>query len=141
MCGVRSASYQSYKNIPFTRYMNQPKGAELVLKSDRVELRLPNTLPVQLPDMLRDQLEWNQEARLQYIKSDMKYKEFRQENGERMKMFKLQIPLMNQSLMPVCFNVPPKPEINQRRKSVLGNRLEVLECADYDALVEKYKLK
>jgi len=139
VCGVRTTRYKAYKNIPQTRYLIVPKGATLVRKSDGVSLRLPNTLPEKLDESFVKNLEWTQEARMEYLKNKMIYREFRPDGGSRIKMFKLQIPLKDQSMGEVCFNVPDKPELNDRQTSVMGNKLDPLDCADFDAILAKHE--
>jgi hypothetical protein len=139
VCGVRTTRYKAYQNIPQTRYLIVPKGATLVRKRDGVELRLPNTLPEKLPEEFVTKLQWTQDARLEYLKNKMIYREFRPDGGDRIKMFKLQIPLKDQSMGEVCFNVPDKAQVNDRQKSVMGNKLDRLNCADFDTILSKHE--
>jgi hypothetical protein len=138
VCGVRASRYQSYKNVPQQRYLIVPKGASVVLKKKKLELRLPNTLPVDLPKELRKKITFNQEARLEYIKNKMVYKELYPEGMDRIKMFKLNIPLNDGTSEELCFNVPEKQKTSRRKTTRMGNKIESLSCEDFDDIVQRY---
>lgn len=139
VCGVRPARYQSYKNIPMQRYLIVPKGASIVKKNSDVELRLPNTLPIPLPSDLASSISFTSDKRLEYIKNSMVYKELFPSGQERIKMFKLDIPLEQGGSQSLCFNLPINDVTDSRKRTRMGTSIESLECADFDNIVAKYE--
>jgi hypothetical protein len=140
VCGVRSVRYKAYQNVPRIRYMILPKGAQLVKTSSGAELRLPNTLPAPLPDYIANQIEWTEEARLDYLKTKMLYKEFTPENGERLKIFRLEIPLRNGANGDLCYSVPNEPEVADRRaRTTRGNSLNAISCDEFEKLLSEFQ--
>lgn len=140
VCGVRPARYQSYKNIPMQRYLIMPKGASIVKKNGDVELRLPNTLPIPLPSTVAAGLSFTQEKRLEYIKNTMTYKELFPSGQERIKMFKLDIPMEEGGVQSLCFNLPNQAA-DSRTRTRMGTSIESLECTDFENIVAKYSQK
>jgi hypothetical protein len=140
LCGVRPARYQSYKNIPLQRYLIAPKGASIVKKNEDLELRLPNTLPIPLPASVAAGLEFSQDKRLEFIKNTMTYKELFPAGQDRIKMFKLELPLDQGGVQALCFNLP-EVKIDSRKRSHMGTTIESLDCADFDNIVSKYAQK
>lgn len=141
VCGVRVVRYKQYKNVPKVRYMIVPKGAQLVRKKSGPELRLKNTLPVKLDASYSDKIEWSEDARLEYLKTTMDYKEFRQDSGERIKIFKLTVPFKDGSQGELCFNVPKEPEVKDpRSKTVRGNKVNSIDCEEYRRILDGYSV-
>jgi len=138
VCGVRQARYQSYKNIPLQRYLIVPKGASIVKKNSEIELRLPNTLPIPLPAAIANGLEFSQDSRLAFIKNTMIYKELYPKGQDRVKMFKLGIPLEKGGIQELCFNLP-EIKVDSRKRSHLGTDIESLDCVDFENIVAKYE--
>jgi hypothetical protein len=138
VCGVRSSRYQSYKNVPRQRYLIIPKGAVLIRKAEGPELRLPNTMPVTLPNLFADEVEFSDESRMEYLKSQMIYKELFPPGQSRIKMFKLEIPLKSGKMEPVCFNVPEVDDPARKKTTRLANTLDPLSCDDFEEIVQKY---
>jgi hypothetical protein len=137
-CGVRVSRYKSYKNIPQQRYLIYPKDASLVKTSDKVELRLPNTLPIYLDSATAAGIEFSQEHRLQSIKNTMEYKELFPAGAERIKMFRMVLPKDVGEASTLCFRVPDKKGNERTRSVAMGNQIESMTCADFDLLVAKY---
>jgi hypothetical protein len=140
ICGVRPARYQSYKNIPQQRYLIMPKGASMVKKDGKVELRLPNTLPIPLPISESEGLSFSQDNRLVYLKNTMIYKELFPSGQARIKMFKLQIPLDDGNVKSFCFNLP-ETKVEERKRTYSGTEIEPLQCTDFDNIVTKFDKK
>ena len=116
-CGIRQTRYKSYKNIPPQRYLIIPKNTTIAIKDDNdVELRLPNTLPVKLDPSLKEKIDFSEDAKAVMLKNKYDYKEFFTKSGERLKLFKLTLPLANGSEEIYCFSIP-KPEVDSRRKA------------------------
>jgi len=140
VCGVRSSHFESYKNIPQQRYLINPKGASIVKKDKDIELRLPNTLPIPLPGSVASGLEFSQDKRLEYLKNTMTYKELFPAGQQRIKMFKLEIPLDNGVMQTLCFNLPEAIQKNDNRnKSHMATEIESLDCSDFENIVAKYE--
>lgn len=138
VCGVRVARYKSYKNIPMQRYLVNPKDASLVKSDGKVELRLPNTLPIQLDSSMSEGFAFTQDKRLEKIRNTMEYKELFPTGGERVKMFRLNIPREEGSPLDLCFRVPNKKGNDRTRMVAMGNEIESMTCADFEMLVAKY---
>lgn len=137
-CGVRVSRDRGYKNIPQQRYLVNPKDASLVKSNGRVELRLPNTLPVYLDSVMATGIEFSQEKRMQLVKNTMEYKELFPTGGDRIKMFRLQIPLDVGDSRALCFRVPNKKGSDRTRSVAMGNQIEGMTCEDFDLLLAKY---
>jgi hypothetical protein len=133
-CGVQTRNYRAYKNIPEHRNLLLPKGAKIVRKGKKLELRLQNTLPTDLPSDFEGKLLFDEKLRRTFIKSKMDYCEFFPENStERLRVIKLQIPLDIGGEKAICYTVESKPTTIQRNAGYAG-RLEALDCADFDRL-------
>ncbi|NLB64428.1 MAG: hypothetical protein GX801_10055 [Fibrobacter sp.] len=137
LCGVRTLRYQAYQNIALQRYLIMPKGASIVKSQNSLELRLPNILPIPLPQELANSIEFSQEKRLEQIKNTMDYKELFTSNRERIKIFKLSIPLDAGGVNEFCFNIP-EVKLDNRKRTHSSTRIESLKCSDYDNIIAKY---
>jgi hypothetical protein len=130
-CGVQTRNYRAYKNIPEHRNLLLPKGAKIVRKGKSLELRLQNTLPIDLPPDLEGKLLFDEKLRRTFVKSKMDYCEFFPEHStERLRIIKLDIPLDIGGVKSVCYTVESRPNTAQRKAGYAG-RLEPLECADF----------
>jgi len=76
MCGVKTRNYMAYRNIPEHRNLILPKGGKLVKKDKVLELRLPSTLPVEMPEAFQGRIVFDEKQRRTFIKSKMDYCEF-----------------------------------------------------------------
>lgn len=133
-CGVQSRNYRAYKNIPEHRNLLLPKGAKIVRKGNRLELRLQNTLPIALPEDLEGKLWFDETQRRNFIKSKMDYCEFFPDGGnDRLRIIKLDIPLDTGGERSICYTVESGPTTAQRKAGFAG-RLETLECSDFARL-------
>ncbi|MDB5105845.1 MAG: hypothetical protein JWP91_3534 [Fibrobacteres bacterium] len=138
-CGVQTRNYRAYKNIPEHRNLLLPKGAKIVRKPKSLELRLQNTLPIELPADLEGKLLFDEKLRRTFIKTRMDYCEFFPENStERLRIIKLDIPFDIGGEKSVCYTVESKPNTAQRKAGFAG-RLEPLECTDFIRLKAVYK--
>ncbi len=137
-CGVRVSRYQGYKNIALQRYLVNPKNASLVKTNGKVQLRLPNTLPVHLDSSFAAGIDFAQEKRLQPLRNTMEYKELFPAGGDRIKMFRMGIPMENGNVQDLCFRVPDKKGNERTRSVAMGNQVESMTCADFQLLVAKY---
>lgn len=134
ICGVQTRNYRAYRNIPEHRNLLLPKGAKIVRKGDKLELRLQNTLPVTLPEELEGKVLFDEKLRRNFIKSRMDYCEFFPEgSSERLRIIKLDIPLDIGGEKSICYTVESHPTTAQRKAGYAG-RLEPLECADFARL-------
>lgn len=140
VCGVTTISShrKGYQNRPQTRYLNLPKSAQLVKKDDNIELRIPNTLPIDMPSDFAHRIEWTEYVRQEYIKTQMMYKEFRDSDQRRVKMFKLSIPMKDESVEDFCFQVPIIEPKTKRSGTTRGNSLNKLNCCQFDELVKEH---
>ncbi|MDB5049738.1 MAG: hypothetical protein JWO30_2809 [Fibrobacteres bacterium] len=130
-CGVQTRNYRAYKNIPEHRNLLLPKGAKIVRKGKEMELRLQNTLPINLPSDLEGKILFDEKLRRTFLKSKMDYCEFFPENStERLRIIKLDIPLDIGGEKSVCYTVESRPTTAQRKAGYAG-RLEPLECTDF----------
>jgi hypothetical protein len=131
LCGVQTRNYRAYKNIPEHRNLLLPKGAKIVRRGKLLELRLVNTLPIQLPAELEGKLRFDEKLRRTFVKSRMDYCEFFPENStDRLRIIKLDIPLDHGGEKSICYTVESRPNTAQRKAGFAG-RLEPLECSDF----------
>jgi len=139
-CGVQTRSYKAYRNIPEHRNLLLPKGGKIVKKGSVFELRLQNTLPIELPNDLGGKILFDEKLRRTLIKSKMDYCEFFPENStERLKIMDLTIPLDIGGEKDFCFTLESRPTTAQRNAGYAG-RLEPLNCEDFQRL-KKLSLK
>ncbi|MFC1586080.1 hypothetical protein ACFL5V_11070 [Fibrobacterota bacterium] len=135
VCGVKTRKYLSYKNIPQYRLLLRPKGGKVVKKGKEYELRLPKMLPISLPKNLSSKLEFNEEARRQYIKSTWEYHEFFPEDSdERMKIMRITIPLNDGTKRNICYTILPKPQKIRKVMQGYASELKALDCGAFDKL-------
>jgi hypothetical protein len=131
LCGVQTRNYKAYRNIPEHRNLLLPKGGKLVKKGSVLELRLENTLPIELPPDLAGKILFDEKFRRILIKSKMDYCEFFPEkSSERIRIFSLQIPLDLGGERNLCYSVESRLSNGQRKFGYAG-RLEVLNCDDF----------
>ncbi|MDQ3001733.1 MAG: hypothetical protein M3Y08_10795 [Fibrobacterota bacterium] len=134
LCGVQTRNYRAYKNIPEHRNLLLPKGAKIMRKGKILELRLVNTLPINLPADFEGRLRFDEKLRRTFIKSRLDYCEFFPENStDRLRIIKLDIPLDVGGVKSLCYTVESRPNTAQRKAGFAG-RLEPLECEDFQRL-------
>jgi hypothetical protein len=138
-CGVRKSRYKSYKNIPDQLFLIVPKGAYLSKNSNSLELRLPNTLPIKLDLELSTQFDFSKQKQLEKLKNKYIYKELYPKAEQRIKLFKLELPTLNESSLNLCFRVPPQIKSDRRKRIRQGNQLKKITCQEFSTLVEKHK--
>ncbi|MDR1759472.1 MAG: hypothetical protein LBR60_02985 [Fibrobacter sp.] len=140
ICGVRNVRTRAYQNIPQQRYLIQPKEASLVKTNGRVELRLPNTLPIELDDaLLQTEIKFDQNARMTKIKNRYDYYEFYPAERERLRIFKITLISDFGNEFAYCFRVPEKRGNDRTRSVAMGNRVDLMECFDFNKLVETHR--
>ena len=135
MCGVRTVHFQAYKNIPQQRYLIKPQNASLVRTDKKLELRLENTLPVDLTGPIVNEVSFTQDKRLEKIRNQYDYFEFYPEGGTRVRIFKLTIPTDAGTQYSYCFRVPPRRGSSRTRNVAMGNEMEQIGCDEYDDTV------
>ena len=135
MCGVRKVHNRAYKNIPQQRYLIKPAETSIVKTNGKLELRLQNALPLILEGPINDELEFNQDKRLEKIKNTYEYHEIYNKGSERLRIFKLGIPTDQGHVYNFCFRVPDKKGNARTRSKAMGNHIEAMTCADYDMLL------
>ncbi|MDR2581657.1 MAG: hypothetical protein LBC85_11795 [Fibromonadaceae bacterium] len=139
-CGVRPVRYQAYRNVPMQRHLINPGQASLVKTGNRLEIRFPNTFPVQLDSTQIEGITFSDSKRLSKIENTMDYNELYNDKRERFKIFKLTIP--SDSKPPVdnhlCFRVPELRGSDRTRSAAMGAQMEKIPCEMLDELVAKY---
>lgn len=135
MCGVRTVRTLAYKNIPQQRYLIKPQETSIVKKGDQLELRFQNSLPLYLDGPILDELEFNQQKRLQKIKNTYDYHEIYNKGAERIRIFKMGIPTDKGNTYDFCFRIPERKGNKRTRSVAMGNHIEALSCADFERLV------
>jgi hypothetical protein len=134
LCGVKTRDYLAYRNIPEHRNLLQPKGGKIIKKGKRLELRLQNTLPAELPEELTGKIIFDENLRRTFIKSRMDYCEFFPENSNHnVKIILLDIPHDMGGQITVCYTVESRPTTAQRKVGY-ASRLEALDCGDFRKL-------
>jgi len=139
-CGVKPARYQAYRNVPMQRHLVDPKQASLVKTGDKIEIRFPNTFPVQLDASQIIGVTFSDSKRLAKIENTREYKEFYTDDKERYKLFKLIIPADSdpKTENELCFRVPELKGSDRTRSVAMAAQMEMLPCATFDELVKKY---
>ncbi len=140
-CGIRQTRYKSYKNIPSMRYLITPKDAQLVLdrKDGDVELRLDNTIPVKLGKELARKVDFSDQAKPHHLKNQYIYKELYPTPSNRIKIFKLRIPISGENWLDYCFQIPNRPKGNEKARSYTVHTLEPISCSDFDHFVKTFQ--
>lgn len=139
MCGVRKVHNRAYKNIPQQRYLIKPAETSIVKTRDNLELRFQNALPLTLEGPIVDELEFNQDKRLQKIINTYDYHEIYSKGNKRLRIFKMGIPTDKGNVYHFCFRVPDRKGGNERTRSkAMGNHIEAMTCEDYDMLLQTH---
>ena len=137
ICGVKTRTYMAYRNVPEHRNLLLPKEGKIVKKDGILELRLPSTLPIELPKEFNGKIYFDEKVRRDFIKSRMDYCEFFPENSDKhVKLIRLDIPLDLGGELSVCYTLEAKVSTVQR-KTGYASHLEPMECADFQKLKEK----
>lgn len=139
VCGVRKSRYKAYKNIPQQRYLIAPKEASIVKEGDKVELRLQNSLPVELDGPIKRDMEFNQQKRLEKLKNKYEYVEYFKKGEPRQRVFKLEIPTEAGTAYEFCFKIPESRGSDRTRSSAMGNNVEQISCSDFEHVKELKK--
>jgi len=139
-CGVKSISQQAYQNAPKQRYLVDPRQASLVKTGNKIEIRFPNTFPLELDEDQLYGVEFDESKRLSKIENTMDYKEFFTEKKERLKLFKLKIPSDTKPIVQneICFKVPPLKGIDRDGNGATTVNMELLTCNTFNKFVKKY---
>ncbi|MDR0516408.1 MAG: hypothetical protein LBH25_05115 [Fibromonadaceae bacterium] len=142
-CGVKPVRYQAYRNVPMQRYLVNPSQASIVKTGGKIEIRFPNTFPVQLDSQQIEGVLFSSSKRLTKIENTMDYNEFYTEKKERFKLFKLTIPSDTKPVVEnhLCFRVPELRGSDRTRSAAMGVQMEMLSCATLDSLVSTYSQK
>ncbi len=141
MCGVRVSHSKGYKNIPQQRYLIKPQETSIVKTGGKLELRFQNSLPLYLDGPIIDELQFNQEKRLEKVKNTYDYHEIYTKTSERLRIFKMGIPTDVGTSYDFCFRIPDKKGNDRTRSRAMGNHIEAMSCADLDRLVAENKKK
>ena len=149
MCGVRKVHNRAYKNIPQQRYLIKPTETSIVKTNDKLELRFQNALPLTLDGPIVDEIQFNQDKRLEKIINTYDYHEIYSKaaadhnevysRGTRLRIFKMGIPTDKGNVYNFCFRVPERKGGNERTRSkAMGNHIEAMTCEDYDMLLQNH---
>lgn len=136
ICGVRKSRHKAYKNIPQQRYLIAPKNASLVREGDVLELRLQNSLPVELSGPIKRDMAFSQEKRLEKVKNTYEYVEYFKKGSPRKRVFKLGIPTDAGTSYDFCFLIPESHGSDRTRSAAMGNNVEQIQCSEFDHIKE-----
>ncbi len=139
LCGVRVMRYKAYRNIPQQRYLNKPQETSLVKVNNKLELRFTNNLPITLTGPIVNEIQFNQDKRLQKIANSYDYYELYTSNKVRIRIFKMVIPTDLGNKHEFCFRIPDKLGDERTRNQAMGDRIESMSCKDFDILVKENK--
>ncbi len=141
VCGVETRNYMAYKNIPRHRSLLQPKGARIIQKGNGMELRLENTLPINLPKEFAGKISFGEEIRRSFIPSRMDYLEFfpEESSSQRVRIMRLDIPV-DRGELSVCYTVIPQISTSQR-KTGFASSLEAMNCNNFEMMKQAHKTK
>lgn len=139
MCGVRKVHNRAYKNIPQQRYLIKPSETSIVKTNNKLELRFQMALPLTLEGPIVDELQFNQDKRLEKIINTYDYHEIYSSGGKRLRIFKMGIPTDKGNVYNFCFRVPERKGGNERTRSkAMGNHIEAMTCEDYEMLLQNH---
>jgi hypothetical protein len=140
MCGVKPVRYQAYRNVPMQRYLIDPSQTSIVKTGNKIEIRFPNTFPIQLDSQQLAGVQFSASKRLSKIENVMDYKEFYTEAQERFKLFKIVIPSDTKPVIEneLCFRLPELRGRDRTRSAAMGFQMEMLPCKTLDSLVNAY---
>ena len=139
LCGVRRVRYKAYINIPQQRYLIKPADASIVKEKNRLELRFNNSLPIELPGVIAQDLEFSQEKRLEKIKNTYDYVEFFPKGQPRQRVFKLSIPTEAGRTHNFCFRIPERSGNARTRSVAMGTNIEQIACSEYERVLSLKK--
>ncbi len=136
ICGVKTRKYRSYKNHPQYRILLRPKNGKLIKKGKRLELRIPQMLPISLPTSFEDKINFSETFRRRFIKSKWDYLEFIDPaSKKRMKVMKIVIPFDNSpSSGEVCYHILTKKRTKTKIQRGYASELDELPCEDFERL-------
>ncbi len=137
ICGVRKASKHNiaYKNIPQQRYLIKPAETSIVKSNGKLELRFQNSLPIELDGPIINDIEFNQQKRLERIKNTYDYHEISRKGADRLRIFKMGIPTDKGRKYDFCFRIPEKKGNDRTRSKAMGVNIETMSCSDFDNIV------
>lgn len=134
ICGLRETRYGGLKNIPPMRFLISPKGGHLALISGKVELRLPSTGPVELGDSATVPFDFSSLSKREFVKNGYEYFEIYPSGAERLRLFKLTFPTVDQRNLSFCFEIPSRVT-DPRLKSIGGQQVNKIECEQLQTVV------
>ena len=139
-CGVKPARYQAYYNVPMQRHLINPNEASLVKTGNKIEIRFPNTFPVQLDSAQVAGIQFSDSKRLAKIENTMDYSELYSEKKERFKLFKVTVPSDTKPVVEndLCFRVPELRGKDRTRSAAMGVKMDMIPCATLDSLVQAF---
>lgn len=141
MCGVRKVHNKAYKNIPQQRYLIKPTETSIVKSGGKLELRFQNSLPLYLTGPIVNELQFNQEKRLQKVKNVYEYHEiYNAGTKDRIRIFKMEIPTDAGTRYDFCFRIPEKKGSARTRNRAMGDNIEEMSCSEFEQIVEADRL-
>ncbi|MCR5378695.1 MAG: hypothetical protein K6E57_07055 [Fibrobacter sp.] len=136
VCGVRKVHNKAYKNIPQQRYLIKPTETSIVKTGNKLELRFQNSLPLYLEGPIVNDLQFGQEKRLQKVANTYDYHEiYNKASGERLRVFKMNIPTDAGTRYDFCFRIPEKKGNDRTRNRAMGSNIERMDCEDFEQVV------
>ncbi|MBO7383385.1 MAG: hypothetical protein J6U07_02065 [Fibrobacter sp.] len=136
VCGVRKVHNKAYKNIPQQRYLIKPTETSIVKTGNKLELRFQNSLPLYLEGPIVNDLQFGQEKRLQKVTNTYDYHEiYNKASGERLRVFKMNIPTDAGTRYDFCFRIPEKKGSDRTRNRAMGSNIERMDCEDFEQVV------
>ncbi|SHJ10635.1 hypothetical protein [Fibrobacter sp. UWP2] len=136
VCGVRKVHNKAYKNIPQQRYLIKPTETSIVKTGNKLELRFQNSLPLYLEGPIVNDLQFGQEKRLQKVPNTYDYHEiYNKASGERLRVFKMNIPTDAGTRYDFCFRIPEKKGSDRTRNRAMGSNIERMDCEDFEQVV------
>lgn len=139
MCGVRKVHNKAYRNIAQQRYLIKPSETSIVKKNNSLELRFQNSMPIILDGPIVNEIQFNQDKRLEKIVNTYDYHEIYSKTAGRMRIFKMVIPTDVGTRYEYCFRIPEMKGNSRTRSVAMGNNIEFMNCRDFQDLVDEYK--
>ena len=137
ICGGSDRHYHNYRNIPLQRFLVQPKNGVLVMTSQGIELRIPQTHPIYIQKNYVDSIGFSHELMGKFIKNKFDYIELFNDNHERFRVFRIIVPYHERiGSLELCFRIPARKE-NPRARSILGYSVDEISCLEFMEYYQK----
>lgn len=140
LCGVKARNYRGYQNVPGYRVLLRPKGAKIIQKDGKLELRLEKMQPIELPKSLLGQIDFDEKVRRETLKSSWDYLEFFPPNTtEKWKLMEITLPQKDGKNLALCYHIQPRIRAVTDVQTGYASKIVEIKCTEYHKLKENAK--